>query len=131
MAPTLCLRSPLCQTSMATPASASRRSGTNGARRRSASAARGHPAGQLDQQAHPETGAALLRVWTAQVPRGPGDVEVRPGHVVDEAAQELGGGDRGCLAALGYVDDVGVAALDHLGEVVVQRQPPHRLAALT
>src|SRR5688572_12289149 len=50
-------------------------------------------AGQLDQGADAEPGAADRRVGLLVVVGGAGDVEVRPGHVAHEPLEELGGGD--------------------------------------
>src|SRR5215218_3287166 len=84
--------------------------------------------GERDQQPHAVARAALGRVGLARVPRRPGDVEVRPRHVAHEPPQELGGGDGGGAAVLDGVEDVAVAALDELGVLRVQRQPPQDLA---
>ena len=57
-----------------------------------------------------------------------GDVEVRPRRVAGEVVQERSaptiGSPRGARARC----QVGVAALDHLGVLLVQRQPPDELA---
>ena len=55
-------------------------------------------ADQLDQQADAVAAAALAGVGAADVPGGAGDVDVRPGGVVDELLEEGGGGDRARLA---------------------------------
>ena len=86
------------------------------------------PLGELDEQPDGDAGAALRRVRLAGVVRGAGDVEVRPRAPVDEALEELRRGDRARLAALDGVRDVGVAALDEVGVLVVQRQAPDELA---
>src|SRR4051794_9946033 len=85
-------------------------------------------AGQLDEQPYAPAGAALGRVRLAVVVGGAGDVQVRPRDVAGEAVQELGRGAP-ARAALGRgVDDVRVAALDHLLVVGVEGHAPDGLA---
>ena len=76
----------------------------------------------------PQPDAALGRVGAAVVVAGAGDVEVRPRHVADEALEERGALDRVGLAASSEFDEVGVAALDLLVVLGVQRHAPHDLA---
>ena len=74
-----------------------------GCRRRCRTSAAGasNGAGQLDQRAHAEAGAALRRGSRRRRSRerGPGDVEVHPRHAVDELLQEQPGGERAAVAA--------------------------------
>ena len=76
---------------------------------------------ERDEQPYTESGAALVGVWAAEVPRSTGDVEMCPGGVADKAAQELRGRDRAGLASLGCIVEVGVLALDEFGEFGMQR----------
>ena len=78
--------------------------------------------------AHAEARRALPTYGRSEAPRGARDVHVHPRHVADERLQELRGGDRGGLARLGRVVEVGVLALDQLRVLLVQRQPPADLA---
>src|SRR3954451_9320856 len=84
--------------------------------------------GQLDEQADAVAVAALGRVGLVRVPRGAGDVEVRPRDVADEALEELRRGDRRRAPVLDRVQDVAVPALDEVGVLGVQWQPPEDLA---
>src|SRR3954451_17167353 len=84
--------------------------------------------GQLNEQADAVAVAALARVGLVRVPCGAGDVEVRPWDVADEALEELRRGDRRRAPVLDGVQDVAVPALDEVGVLGVQRQPPEDLA---
>src|SRR5438874_1943008 len=79
---------------------------------------------ERDEQPYAIPGAARLRVLAAEVPGRPGDVDVHPWGVADEAEQELGADDRARLADLDRVHDVRVGALDQFGRLFVQGQPP-------
>src|SRR5690348_6675914 len=61
-------------------------------------------------------------------PGNPGDVEMRPGHVVDKALHELSADDAAGGAVAGDVLDVGGVALDRAVVAFGQRQTPDRLA---
>src|SRR5690606_22200546 len=71
------------------------------------------------EQAHAEAAAALgHRRLVLAVPGDPRDVEVRPGRaVLDEALQELRGGDRAAGAPAADVLHVGDVAVDRLAVV--------------
>src|SRR5215212_3146604 len=83
---------------------------------------------QLDEETHAEAAAALGGVGAARLVRRPCDVQVHPRHLAGELAQELRGDDRAGLARLVDVDDVRGLALEQVGVVGVQRQPPGELA---
>src|SRR5436190_16018397 len=61
-------------------------------------------------------------------PRHPGYVEMRPGHVVDEALEELRADDAAGATVAGDVLDVGRVAVDRAVVAVGERQPPQALA---
>src|SRR5947207_5535721 len=61
-------------------------------------------------------------------PGDPGDVEMRPGHIVDETLDELGADNAAGAAVAGDVLDVGGIAVDRPVVAVAERQPPDRLA---
>ena len=78
-------------------------------------------AGQRDQQPDPEAGRAVADVLAADVPGGPGDVQVGPGLAVDELLQERGRVDRARLALRRRVGEVGVRAPGQLLVLGVER----------
>src|SRR3954468_22922259 len=84
--------------------------------------------GELDEQADAVAVAALGRVGLVRVPRGASDVEVRPRDIADEALEELRRGHRRRAPVLDRVHDVAVPALDEVGVLRVQREPPQDLA---
>ena len=60
---------------------------------------------------------------------GAGNVEMRPRRLVDEALQQLRGGDRAAVAAAGVLH-VGELRIDHLVVFGPERHAPHPLAGL-
>src|SRR3989454_2991059 len=99
------------------------------ASRRGKARAVGPVAEELDQQAGAHARRALRDVRAlALAPVGAGDVEVRPGGVAGELAEE-GGAGVGAAGAPAGVLHVGHVALDLLVVFFPERQLPHALAA--
>ena len=81
------------------------------------------------EQAHAEGGRALgHRRCVFFRPGDAGDIEMRPGHLVDEALHELRADDAARGAVAGDVLDVGGVAVDRLVVGIVERQAPQFLA---
>src|SRR5262245_8917839 len=83
---------------------------------------------QAIQEAHtPARAPALVDVVAGGVHGCSGHVDVGPGRVLDEALQELGGGD-GAAVASADVLHVGVLAVDQLVVALGKRHAPDLLA---
>ena len=73
-------------------------------------------------------GPAVVGFGLRRIHRGPGDVEMDPGHVLDEALDELGAGDGAGSPAAGILD-VGDLGIHRLVVFLAERHPPHGLAS--
>src|SRR5262245_34589381 len=75
----------------------------------------------------PAGGPTLIELAARRVHGGAGDIEVRPGGVLDEALDELGGGDGAGVAAAADVLYVCVLAVDQLVVGLVEGHAPDLL----
>ena len=78
---------------------------------------------EVRQQRHRPTGGTFVR---ARLPRGAGDVQMRPAVLAGEAAQEHRGGDRPAGAGAD-VAHVGEVALQRFVVLLVERHAPARV----
>src|SRR5579872_7239445 len=84
---------------------------------------------EVDEGAEGDAGGAFGEPGLGVVvPGGAGDVEVDPGGVAGEFADEPGAGDAAAAFAAANVLNVGEAAFDELAVFVVHRHLPHFLA---